>query len=72
MAITMNEEQVVKNAVADYFKEYKSVYTQFEKSIQIGHYRCRADVAIYTKKFPRKTSCHVECKKEGSMGKSQV
>ena len=72
MAITMNEEQVVKNAVADYFKEYKSVYTQFEKSIQIGHYRCRADVAIYTKKFPRKLVAIVECKKEGSMGKSKT
>ncbi len=67
----MNEKQVV-NAVADYFKEYKSVYTQFEKSIQIGHYQCKADIAVYTKKFPQKLVAIVECKKVGSLGKSKT
>ena len=67
----MNEKQVV-NAVADYLKEYKSVYTQFEKSIQIGHYQCKADIAAYTKKFPQKLVAIVECKKEDSLGKSKT
>ncbi len=59
----MNEEQVV-NAVVDYFHKFKSVYTKLEKPIQIGHYRCRADVVIYTKAFPTKQVAIVECKKE--------
>ena len=71
MAITMDEKQVV-NTVVDYFHKLKLVYIRVEKPIQIGHYRCRADVVIYTKRFPTKQVAIVECKKVGSLGKSKT